>query len=172
MDQIRAKAIPTKRQQRFLDAVARAAREARIPKPRGRPTPNNLTQEGRALGLRAMQVSPRCRAKRRDGRPCKAPALRGATRCVKHGGRIEVPDHPHNIRRLFSGAMARISVAQADKDHWDEMTLTERRELTSIVSERVLRNPARLYEAARVWMVVKDAGYPAYKRFLDSFSRA
>ncbi|WP_417729433.1 HGGxSTG domain-containing protein [Roseovarius sp.] len=61
-----------------------------------------------------MKSAPRCRAKRRDGTPCKAPALRGATRCVKHGGRVEVPAHPHNLRRFFSGAIARVAVAQTE----------------------------------------------------------
>lgn len=167
--------MTTKRQQRFLDAVAHAAREARSPRSRGRPTPENLTREGRALGLRAMKASPRCRSKRRDGKPCKAPALRGATRCVKHGGRVEVPDHPHNIKRFFSGAIARAAVAQTDqatdRDCWDAMPLSQKRELCSVVSERVLRSPARLYQAAQVWMVVKDAGYPAFRRFLDTFAR-
>lgn len=158
--------MTTKRQQRFLDAVAHAAREVRTSKPRGKPTPENLTPEGRAMGLRAMKSSPRCRAKRRDGAPCKAPALRGATRCVKHGGRVEVPAHPHNLRRFFSGAMHRAAVMQADKEidreGWDAMSPSEQRELASIVSERVLRSPAHLYLAARVWMEVKDEGYPAY----------
>lgn len=175
-DQISVRAMSIKRQQRFLDAVARAARDARPAKARGRPTPQNLTPDGRTLGLSAMQASPRCRAKRRDGSPCKAPALKGATRCVKHGGRVEVPAHPHNIRRFFSGAMDRAGATQADKEnareHWDAMTLAERREFTSIVSERVLRNTALLHEAVQVWMVAKDGGYPAYKRFLDAFARA
>ncbi|MGR3547788.1 MAG: hypothetical protein ACU0DX_11700 [Roseovarius sp.] len=42
------------------------------------------------------------------------------------------------------------------------MSPSEQRELASIVSERVLRSPAHLYLAARVWMEVKDEGYPAY----------
>lgn len=175
-DQISAIPMTTKRQQSFLDAVAHAAREVRTSKPRGQPTPGNLTQEGRALGLRAMKASPRCRAKRRNGAPCNAPALKGATRCVKHGGCVEVPAHPHNIRRFFSGAMHRAAAASAEKatarDCWDALSPSQQRELASVVSLRVLRNPARLYQAARVWIVVKDRGYPAYKRFLDAFARA
>lgn len=166
----------TKRQQRFFDAVALAARETQAPKPRGRPTPQNLSAEGRASGLRAMQASPRCRMKRRDGSPCKAPALKGATRCVKHGGRVEMPAHPHNIRRFFSGTLDRAAVAQADKetdrDCWEAMSPAEQRELASVVSEHVLWNPARLYHAARVWIEVKDEGHAAYNRFLYAFARA
>lgn len=33
-----------------------------------------------------MQASPRCGAQTRDGEPCRAPALRGKTRCRMHGG--------------------------------------------------------------------------------------
>ena len=95
---------------------------------------------------------------------------------MKHGGRVEVPAHPHNIKRLFSGAAAREAVEQngevENMECWDTMTASEKRELCSVVSERVLCNPDRLYQAAQVWMAAKDAGYPAYKRFLDAFARA
>lgn len=175
-DQISASAMTTKRQQRFLKAVARAASETQALKPRGRPTPTNLTPEGRALGLCAMRASLRCRSKRRDGEQCKAPALKGATRCVKHGGRVEVPAHPHNIRRFFSGNFHGATVAQfdkeADRDCWDALSSSQQRELAAVVSERVLRSPARLYQAARVWMTVKDGNYRAFRRFLDAFARA
>lgn len=33
-----------------------------------------------------MQTSPRCRAQTRNGDTCRAPALRGKTRCRMHGG--------------------------------------------------------------------------------------
>lgn len=33
-----------------------------------------------------MQASPRCGARTRDGETCRAPALRGKTRCRMHGG--------------------------------------------------------------------------------------
>lgn len=93
---------------------------------------------------------------------------------MKHGGRVEVPAHPHNIKRLLSGAVSREAVAQNDaienRDSWDAMTAAEKRELCSVVSERVLCSPDRLYQAAQVWMAVKDAGHPAYKRFLNEFS--
>jgi glucans biosynthesis protein len=34
----------------------------------------------------AMQASPRCGAQTRNGETCRAPALRGKTRCRMHGG--------------------------------------------------------------------------------------
>lgn len=167
--------MTTKRQKHFLDAVTRAARETRTPKKRGKPTPENLTHEGRSLGLRAMQASPRCLSKRRDGLPCKAPALKGAKRCLKHGGRVEVPDHPHNMRRLLSGKIQPTPLENAsqksDRNFWDAMQPAQQRELASVVSKRVLTSPSQLYEAAQVWLEVKDRGHAAYKRFLDEFCR-
>ncbi|MFQ5624680.1 MAG: HGGxSTG domain-containing protein [Paracoccaceae bacterium] len=97
----------TKKQRRFMDAVAEAARVTGLARPRGRPVPKNLTDEGRRLGLIAARAAPRCQARRRDGQPCRAPALKGARRCLKHGGRVEVPAHPHNVRRFLSGEMHR-----------------------------------------------------------------
>lgn len=165
-----------KRQRSFLDAVSCAARDNKPLRARGRPTQQNLTSEGRTLGLTAMQASPRCRSRRRDGLACKAPALKGATRCLKHGGRVEVPAHPHNIKRFFSGATRRERSVHnnldTDNGHWDALSAAEKRELASIVSERVLRSPDMLNEAAKIWMRIKDMPFPYYKRFLSLFARA
>jgi hypothetical protein len=35
-----------------------------------------------------MQASPRCGARTRNGTACRAPALRGKTRCRMHGGAL------------------------------------------------------------------------------------
>lgn len=40
----------------------------------------------RARNTRPMQASQRCGAQTRNGEPCRAPALRGKTRCRMHGG--------------------------------------------------------------------------------------
>lgn len=39
-----------------------------------------------ARNTRPMRASPRCGARTRSGDPCRAPALRGKTRCRMHGG--------------------------------------------------------------------------------------
>lgn len=165
-----------KRQRKFLEAVADAARSTPPPAQRGKPMPTNLTPEGRIKGLTAMQTSPRCRAKRRDGTPCKAAALRGATRCVKHGGRVEVPNHPHNIKRFFAGVLYREAAErdaiQTDQDYWDSLPSSMQREVASLVSPHTLRRTAKLYQAARVWSEVRDRGYRDQKRFFDHFARA
>ena len=164
-----------KRQREFLDAVAEAARNTPPPVRRGKPFPANLTQEGREKGLEAMQASPRCIAARRDGMPCKAAALRGATRCIKHGGRVEVPAHPHNVKRFFAGVLDREAAErdaiQTDQDYWDSLPSSTQREIASLVSLYTLRRPAKLYQAARMWVVVEGKGYTAQRRFLDQFAR-
>lgn len=95
---------------------------------------------------------------------------------MKHGGRVEVPSHPHNIRRFFSGITAREAVErvnlQTDREFWEALPPSMQREVASLVSARNLRISARLYQAARVWLEVRDKGYPAQKRFFDEFARA
>jgi hypothetical protein len=54
-----------------------------------------------------MLASPRCRAKTRAGRPCRAAAVRGKWRCRMHGGApgSGAPSGNQNARRhgLFTG---------------------------------------------------------------------
>lgn len=123
-----------------------------------------------------MKASPRCQARRKDGAPCRAAALQGATRCVKHGGRVEVPSHPHNIKRFFAGVLDRVAIepdgGQSDRDFWEALPASVQREVAGLVSGHTLRRPAKLYLAARVWLEVRNKGYPAHRRFLDQFARA
>jgi hypothetical protein len=55
-----------------------------------------------------MLASPRCGAKIRPGRSCRAPAVRGKRRCRMHGGApgSGAPSGNQNARRhgLFTGA--------------------------------------------------------------------
>lgn len=164
-----------KRRAAFLEAVAEAARGSPPPKRRGKPVIGNLTSEGRAMGLEAMQAAPRCKARRKDGSPCKAAALKGATRCLKHGGRVEVPAHPHNIRRFFSGTLAQRVAEQdalpSDRAFWEALPSSMQREVAGLVSPGTLRRPGRLYEAARMWVEVREQGFRAQQRFFDHFAR-
>ncbi|MDA5094224.1 hypothetical protein O2N63_08995 [Aliiroseovarius sp. KMU-50] len=144
--------MPTNRQIKFTVQVAQAAREARTARPRGKPTPENLTASGRAQGLAAMRAAPRCQAKRRDGQSCRAAALRGASRCVKHGGRVEVPDHPHNIKRFLSGDMHRALQRHDDfqdaKAAWDKLTWRGQRDLLDSVPDDVADDKLTRYSLA------------------------
>ena len=152
--------MPTKRQLRFLQRVTVAAREAKSALPRGRPVPENLTPAGRQNGLQAMRQAPRCTAKRKDGAQCRAMALRGATRCVKHGGRAEVPDHPHNIRRFLSGAMQK-ALERQDRFNegrvaWNALTPRAQRELVDSLGDDVAITTTVLYSAARLVHLFDD----------------
>lgn len=145
--------MPTKRQLRFLNTVAEAARNA--PVARGQPTPANLTEEGRSKGLQALGQAPRCRSTTKSGSRCKNPAMRGATRCVKHGGRVEVPNHPHNIRRFMSGKMHAYYDAQdrylEGKAAWETMSWREQGELFDALPDAASTDTRLLYAAALVW---------------------
>ena len=56
--------MPTNRQTVFFDKVVEGARSVSLPRPRGCPVPGNLSNTGRAKGLKAMQEVPRCSSRR------------------------------------------------------------------------------------------------------------
>ena len=167
--------MPSKRKVRFENAVAEAARSVKTSPKRGRPTPKNLTVEGREKGLSAMQKAPRCNRRNRDGLPCAAPAMRGSSRCLKHGGRVEVPDHPHNIRRFFGKDEGRVKSFGpddvSDQAHWEQLPYRLKREVLDLLPPHVIANPLKFFLAARVWMEVRDRNYSAVQRFLNAFVR-
>jgi hypothetical protein len=154
-----------KKRVQFLKDVAEAARRRR-PKPRGRPSPENMTDEGRRLGLDAIRNAPKCRAIRRKGERCKNPAMRGATRCLKHGGRVEVPAHPHNIRRFFTCEEHQRSGYARSRETWDRLNLAEQREFLSMLPLHVARKMRLVLDAWWSWQQVRDQGNPAVSRFL------
>ena len=168
--------MPTKRQERFAKAVAEAASAAKPTFRRcGRPTLGNLTSEGRSKGLPAMRGAKRCRGTNRSGKPCQGPAMRGSTRCLKHGGRVEVPDHPHNIRRFFGGDNGRVKSFGpddvSDQAHWEQLPYRLKREVLNLLPPHVIANLSKLFLAARVWMEVRDRGYSDVQRFMKTFVR-
>lgn len=85
------------------------------------------------MGLSVMQAPPSCHTKRRDGIPCKGRRAAGETRCVKHGGRVEVPSHPHNIKHFFAGLLDREAAEgdaiQTDQDYRDSLLPSMQREV-------------------------------------------
>lgn len=162
--------MPTKRQTEFYNKVVEAARSAPLPKPRGCSMPENLTKAGRDKGLKAMEKAPRCLSKRRDGQACRNPSMRGATKCVKHGGCVQVPEHPHNIRRFLSGAMFK-AVQQQEayvlgREAWKALTLQERRCFLATLPENVIENPRKLYRSVSLMKDVEGTGYVATSRVL------
>ena len=67
---------------------------------------------GHARNTEAMQSSPRCSARTRDGTACRAPALHGKARCRMHGGarRSGAPRGNQNARK--HGGFARDGIAE------------------------------------------------------------
>lgn len=81
----------------FTDAVLEAASDRR----RGRPRNQSPAQLANLRKSGTPNVGGRpCIATTRAGTPCKRGAARGAERCSKHGGLLEAPAHPSNIRNL------------------------------------------------------------------------
>lgn len=70
--------------------------------------------------------------------------MRGSTRCLKHGGRVEVPAHPHNIRRFFEGNAAAPKTSglseMSDQEHWDQLPYRLKREVLDILPPKVIAN--------------------------------
>lgn len=101
--------------------------------------------------------------------------MRGSTRCLKHGGRVEVPAHPHNLQRFFEGNAVAPKTSglseTSDQEHWDQLPYLLKREVLDILPPKVIANSAKLYLAARVWMEVKDRDYSAIQRFMKAFVR-
>lgn len=162
--------MPTRRQLQFLASIAVAAREA--PLPRGRPITSNLTAQGRRKGLEAMRKAPRCGSITKAGQKCKNAAMRGSTRCLKHGGRVEVPNHPHNIKRFMCGkmqeAMANQEAYLENMQFWEGLTANEKAEMREIISEALQANGREFLSAVRQLKEVEDKPYKIWKRVIDN----
>ena len=50
-------------------------------------------------------VTRRCKFIKANRMQCKCWAMRGATRCVRHGGYRQVPNHPATVRLLHAGVI-------------------------------------------------------------------
>jgi hypothetical protein len=158
-----------KRTAEFLKAVVEAARKTPA-KPRGRPMPGNMTEEGRRLGLEAITRAPRCRTIRRNGAHCKNPAMKGATRCLKHGGRVEVPGHSHNVKRLLNGTEAERDHYRRSRAAWDQMTWREQREFVAMLPPEVAKKSKVVIYAASMWRQFDEDDFVAWSRLLQDLS--
>lgn len=69
---------------------------------------------------RLNEIRRHCDAINSKGDPCRAPAMRGATRCQAHGGRRQNPAHPSNIARLLDGRMGQWVEGDRVKRVWSE----------------------------------------------------
>ena len=147
----------------FLAEVAKAEKRARK---RRRPrvmaeTSLDALAAARAAdpmrGVRAARLAPRCnKVKRSDGRPCRSPCLRGATRCERHGGLRQVPNHPGNIRRLLGGVFAAQAAYRLELktlgEYWNLLTTEEKQDVQSHFIPKARRDMKILDWAARFYL--------------------
>ena len=114
------------------------------------------------------QASPRCNKPgnlKRTGKPCAAPAVRGGTRCYKHGGMRQVPEHPHNIARLGRGEIDARLQHNRDRDQYWQLPAQVKSVIDS-VSLSFPRQHSRKLELARAYML--DDGGRAYRRIINN----
>ena len=162
----------------FLAAVEKAEKRAR--KRRRRPrvmaeTSLDALAAAREAdpmrGVRAARQAPRCgKVKRTDRRPCKSPCVRGGTRCWRHGGLRQVPDHPGNIRRLLGGVFAaqaayRIELKTLGKN-WNRLTVEEQRDVQSHFIPEVQGDLKLLDWAARFYLSRFDDQGHGWRAFM------
>lgn len=164
--------MQTNRQMHFKQKVAQAARNHKILKSRGRPMPRNLSNEGSNKGLEAMRRVPRCQSKSKDGQPCKSPAMRRATKCIKHGGRVQVPGHGHNIERFMSGKMRQEELAQEEyfegRGLWETMRLKERSGFLELIPEEIHGHDRKFFACVKILKESEGEGYQIRWKALDS----
>ena len=101
------------------------------------------------------------------------PVTMTTERCLKHGGRVVVPEHPHNIRRFFNGETRRPEPSESDgmtdQEHWDQLPYRLKREVLDLLPPQVVSNPSKLFLAARIWMEVRESDFPTVRKFLNTF---
>ena len=82
----------------------------------------------------AMHQARRCGAKTRNGSPCKAPAVRGKTRCRMHGGSSGSGAPPGNQNAFKTGRFTKTRIAHrkqvrlflaAAKDLLDDLEVSD-----------------------------------------------
>lgn len=103
----------------FVEEVRAAfIKKASSPKARNGRHPNslaNLKPRGRP---NLHIIRRKCAGLRSDGKPCNAPALKGATHCQSHGGRRQAPAHPGNLKRLADGRLDMWAESEAASLEW------------------------------------------------------
>ena len=161
----------------FLAAVEKAekkARKRRRPRIMARASLTALAAARAAdpmRGVRAARLAPRCnKVKRSDGRPCRSPCLRGATRCERHGGLRQVPNHPGNIRRLLGGVFAAQAAYRLELktlgEYWNLLTTEEKQDVQSHFIPKARRDMKILDWAARFYLDRFDDQGHAWRTYM------
>ncbi len=108
-------------------------------------------------GVCAARLVPRCgKIKTTDRRPCKSPCVRGGTRCWRHGGLRQVPNHPGNVKRLLGGFFAAQAAYRIELktlgEYWNRLTTEEKRDVQSHFIPEVRGDLKLLDWAARFYL--------------------
>lgn len=151
----------------FAQLVRKAADKPRIRNHAGSSNGNENLKNGYE-NYKAASLSPRCNKPgnlKRTGKPCGAPAVRGGTRCYKHGGMRQVPEHPHNIARLERGEIDARLQHNRDRDQYWQLPAQVKETIDS-VSASFPKQFSRKLELARAYML--DDGGRAYRRIIKN----
>lgn len=115
--------------------------------------------------------APQCQVIRKNGLRCRRRAIRGAQRCLVHGGLLEVPEHPANAKRRerYSGkvasAAARAAFYEMPPEHRQPATeaLTSTRRSRGGAWWRLALNGAQAHAL--------DDGGRAFRRWLTQINK-
>ena len=154
----------------FAQIVRKAADKPRRKCPSSAANGNENLKNGRE-NYKIAHRAPRCNKPgnlKRTGKPCGAPAVRGGTRCYKHGGMRQVPEHPHNIARLERGEIdARLQHNRDRQQYWElPAPVKAAIDLVCKSAALPLNQFSRKLELARAYML--DDGGRAYRRIIKN----
>ncbi len=125
-------------------------------------------------GIRAARRVARCGKLRTNGKPCRAPRVRGATRCRWHGGLRQVPHHPGNVRRLMGGVYARQAAYKMRMktmgEFWLKLHPDEQQYLREFLTREEWKDMHLVDFAARALLEGKE-NYQAWANFLQQIRR-
>lgn len=164
------------RSELFREAVAQAARKGGRHRPK---LPSDGSLEALAAareadpmrGVREARQAARCGATcKRTGRPCRQPAVRGATRCRMHGGLREAPEHPANLRRYWNGRLDRgLAMAAARKrwrEAWAALTIEQRMTVAAVLPAGA--RAADRGRGALALLVLEQDGGRAWRKWMQA----
>lgn len=154
----------------YADFAALVRKAADKPKRRCPSSANNGNENlknGRE-NYKAAARAPRCNKPgiiERTGERCKAPAVKGGTRCYKHGGMRQVPEHPHNVAKLREGAIDARLQHNRDRDQYRLLPASVKDTIDTVAASFPHQHSRKL-ELARAYML--DDGGRAYRRVIKN----
>jgi hypothetical protein len=160
----------------FMEEVAEAALRFQKRRRRLRSVSENSLRaldEARAedplRGVKAARRAPRCTKIRTNGKPCRAPAIKGVELCRWHGGLRRRPDHIGNVRRFLDGTYARQSAYKIRmkpmNKHWRQLDPLRQQYLRELLRPDEWSDMAFVDFAAECLIETKE-NFSAWTHFL------